>query len=434
MGLLQPSTVLELAVPMALAWLPAFHSLQRAAVLHTALRTGLCGSLTTYSSWNSEMVVLMLGSNNNDDRSRLSQLFRGLLGYIVGMETSLGSYECGCSLAKRLHQYINPVLAAEMVAARSLQAQGVHINQDLPDLERRFLTNLQLNHMQSHRDLYHPERMDALAEWRDATVNARRIGHHLLPILIRVENAILIERTILDTAVENIVSKNGWPLEKLLQYAEAKRGDLDALPHVSSSFSQFHRRDVADTRDLWWCKLPIAATILATMLAPLFMGLMFIYGDDPANITYRTMIYSMILAPTGALLRWYLSTWNNARSADFLPAQWTWLPSGTFTANMLGSVVSILMVSLEYKLVRHYESSSSSSSFSASATIPFWQLGTIRAIKIGFSGCLTTVSTFAAEVRAFMHTKTDHAYPYIFATLTTSFILASIVYGIVLAV
>jgi fluoride ion exporter CrcB/FEX len=94
---------------------------------------------------------------------------------------------------------------------------------------------------------------------------------------------------------------------------------------------------------------------------------------------------------------------------------------------MLGSVVSILMVSLEYKLVRHYSSS-------ASATIPFWQLGTIRAIKIGFSGCLTTVSTFAAEVRAFMHTKTDHAYPYIFATLTTSFILASIVYGIVLTV
>jgi len=57
-------------------------------VIHLAIRTGFCGSLTTFSSWNSEMVILMLGAGH-----RQSLVFRGLLGYFIGIETGL-AYFC----------------------------------------------------------------------------------------------------------------------------------------------------------------------------------------------------------------------------------------------------------------------------------------------------------------------------------------------------
>lgn len=312
-------------------------------------------------------------------------------------------------------------MAAEKLAVREKQAQGVYINKDLPDLERRFLPDLK---MQS-QDLFVPERMEALSQWRDSTVEVRRIGHPLLPILIQVENTILVMCTPLDPSVEAVARKNGWALDRLLEYSGSKSGDLDGLPRVSSSVSMGNHAASWDTKDMWWFKLPVAAAVLSTIMILLFMGLIFVYGDDPASITYRTMFYSMILAPSGALLRWYLSSWNG--NADFLPPEWHWLPLGTFTANVFGSAVSILMVSLEYKLGSQISNSSTS-------TIAFWKLGTIRAIKIGFAGCLTTVSTFVSEVSAFMHSKTDHAYPYIFVTLTSSCLLACIVYGIILVV
>ena len=63
----------------------------------------------------------------------------------------------------------------------------------------------------------------------------------------------------------------------------------------------------------------------------------------------------------------------------------------------------------------------------------FWGVGTIRAIKVGFAGSLTTVSTFVAEITGFMN-KTDHAYPYIFTTISACCGIASFFYGTLLLV
>ena len=67
MGLFQDSTVLGLAVPMAVAWLGPHHSFQNAKILHTAFKTGFCGSLTTFSSWNSEMIVMIFSLELHDN-------------------------------------------------------------------------------------------------------------------------------------------------------------------------------------------------------------------------------------------------------------------------------------------------------------------------------------------------------------------------------
>jgi fluoride ion exporter CrcB/FEX len=61
MGLFQNGVVLDLAVPMAIAWLPPQHAFQEMKIIHKAITTGYCGSVTTFSGWNSAMVVQIFG-------------------------------------------------------------------------------------------------------------------------------------------------------------------------------------------------------------------------------------------------------------------------------------------------------------------------------------------------------------------------------------
>ena len=51
MGLLQDGTNLGLAIPVPLALVAPWHTFQAYSVFHLALRTGFCGSLTTFSAW-----------------------------------------------------------------------------------------------------------------------------------------------------------------------------------------------------------------------------------------------------------------------------------------------------------------------------------------------------------------------------------------------
>lgn len=419
MGLVQNHVTLGLAVPMRLAWLSPHHPLQRATPLLTAFTTGFCGSLTTFSSWNSEMVVMMLG----DARSgRPTQLWSAVFGYIIGMETAWGSFVCGCSVARRLHRWINPLLADEAQASQRRAAEGVYVNIDLPDLERRFLPDLPMHnspHNTATELLGVSERTSDLAEWRSSTVEARRVGNPALATLVRIETAVLVLDERIDTASESIARENGWAIDRLLEYAAAKRNDLGALPKVSSSVSMGNHMIWTD-RDWWWSKLHVAAPVLGTLLVLMILGLIFVSGQSDVSVTYRTMIFALLFAPSGALLRWRWSSMNSSFQQT-LPPEWKWLPVGTLSANVFGSVVSILMVGLELRLGRKANP----------YVFNFWRLGAIRAIKVGFAGCLTTVSTFVSEVQSFMLKKTDHAYPYIFVTLLTSCILASAVYALV---
>ena len=124
------------------------------------------------------------------------------------------------------------------------------------------------------------------------------------------------------------------------------------------------------------------------------------------------MVYAMLWAPPGAILRWKLSSINGTMTTK----GWEWFPLGTFTANFIGSVISIVAIGGEYDMESIYD-----------VTL-FWGVGTIRAVKVGFAGSLTTVSTFVSEIHGFMQTS-DHAYPYIFTTLSACCAVASFFYG-----
>ena len=142
------------------------------------------------------------------------------------------------------------------------------------------------------------------------------------------------------------------------------------------------------------------------------------------------MAYSMLFAPPGALLRWKLSGWNaplGTTSTDSTGI-YNWLPVGTLLANVVGSMLSITMIGWEYNINMVQLASSSS----ASSISNFWLIATIRAVKIGFCGCLTTVSTFIAEVHKFttQQGQFDRGYKYIVLTLFFSATLSMIVFVI----
>lgn len=398
MGAFQSAEVLGITIPMAVAWLAPSHAFQKMTILHKAITTGFCGSLTTFSSWNSEMVVLIFGTGFN----RQSQIVKAILGYIIGMETALGSFACGKSVAVRIFRWINPVLSAEMDASKERIKQGIPVNPLLPDFERRFLPNMNIFY---HHEMEFPTTTNTehIASWRDSTESVRRIGHVLLPVLTDIETKVLAHNLPLSPDLEALARAEGWDVESLLKW-RVNNSEMMELEDITISESR---------KESIWFTLPVAVFFVVSVYTLLFLGLLLLKETSPTTITYRTMVYSMIFAPFGAILRWRLSILNG----NFCILGWEWLPFGTFLANFIGSIVSIATIATEYRRdVLMLENN-------------FWIMGTSRAIRVGFAGCLTTVSTFAAEVTQYMHSGSDHGYPYILTTLVTCCLVSCMVYG-----
>jgi fluoride ion exporter CrcB/FEX len=125
----------------------------------------------------------------------------------------------------------------------------------------------------------------------------------------------------------------------------------------------------------------------------------------PATVILFSFLVSLSLGlaiaigPVGSLVRWYFSHWNRS---DF--------PLGTFFANCIG----VLLVSL----LKMSESQLRNNSLGCA-----W----VTALEFGFIGCLSTVSSFVAELD-----KLDirHSYAYYFSSILVGLVLASLVLGL----
>jgi fluoride ion exporter CrcB/FEX len=323
-------------------------------------------------------------------------------------------------VARRLHQLVNPKMAVEEAAMKVRREEGVYLNHNLPDFERRYLhelyqaTSIVREAREFYGDLFPVERLEAIEKWRKSTKRARRVNHPLLPLLVEIENMTLVQ--------------NYFPIpEHLAEAAKTHDWDVDALREWQNNVScamlpsmRSSHADIIMTPELpsseqsKWLSISVSAAILTAFIAFQIAGLALLTGQNSYTITNRNMAYSLLFAPSGALLRWKLSNWNGT-----LPYRdWRWFPFGTFTANLIGSIVSISCIAIEYNL-------------NSAQINSFWGIGTIRAIKVGFAGCLTTVSTFVAESSGFMK-NTDHAYPYMLTTIACCCPVACLIYGIIL--
>ncbi|CAN6288728.1 unnamed protein product [Urochloa humidicola] len=117
------------------------------------------------------------------------------------------------------------------------------------------------------------------------------------------------------------------------------------------------------------------------------------------------------VAPPGVWLRWYLARLNGqgiGRQQSF-----KWLPIGTLAANVLAaSIMAALAVTSKAVQTKQ------------SATI-------LSGIQLGFLGCLSTVSTFAAEVYTMRRSgQIARAFVYAASTFLLSFVLGTLIYSV----
>ena len=126
------------------------------------------------------------------------------------------------------------------------------------------------------------------------------------------------------------------------------------------------------------------------------------------------MWLSALMAPTGTIARWKLSSYNGKLTQ--LGRRLEWFPLGTFLANLIASTVSAAMQGM--------------------VDSPSWDLGdwsehVVNAIKTGSAGNMSTVSTFVAEGSMLQRSFPQHAkaYYYLLGTLAITCAFGLLVYS-----
>lgn len=144
----------------------------------------------------------------------------------------------------------------------------------------------------------------------------------------------------------------------------------------------------------------LAFTTLSLVLA-LILG--FVYGDVAGDyVFYRRMWIMCFCTPAGALLRHQLKQWLPSNKS----IQW-----GTWTANVVGAVISILLEAITVRYLADDQVDSYLGCF-------LW------ALKVGFAGSLSTVSTLVKELVSLERLLDRHLYGILTLLISMSFGLA----------
>ena len=362
-GFMQSTDTMNLPKTFPIAWLEESHPFQSFDVIHFAICVGFCGSLTTFSSWNSEMVTMILGADSDHG----SLIFRGLLGYLIGVETALASFMMGKNLSKYIHSRKNPALHQEMMETKKQQACGVYINTELSDYERQFLSGFDMEKYSIR--LSNPMAQWHLEQWRESTKEARRVGSRTLALLTDIEYQAFVLDEEIDEEYRLLALNENWDMDALKKWRIAKRDMGMTTKHIEPRGFRFIYA------------FNITILVFAALIAALFL----IKGDDNYSITYREMISSALCAPIGSLLRWRMLVWNGKW------AKYSWFPLGSFLANFLGCLISAICIGMDYRM---------------NGSNNLVVLGIIRSLKVGFAGTLSTISAFVTEFANML--KGDH--------------------------
>lgn len=154
----------------------------------------------------------------------------------------------------------------------------------------------------------------------------------------------------------------------------------------------------------------------------LSVSILYVYGDIVANIPfYRTMWLSLLFTPPGAILRWKLSRYNGKLPWWCGIRERRWIPVGTLSANILGSLVSVACAAAVVRL-----------SSRDNADEWEWAVHCLNAVKVGFAGSLSTVSTYVKEVVDITERyggRNARGYKYAFGTMVICCLLGLLVYS-----
>lgn len=114
MGVVGTSAVVGLSDKKAVAILPASSMIQDNAPLLAGIRTGFCGSLTTFSHWQLQNALLLVGGRGRDG----GQWAQALWSVVIGMMTALAALVSGHHVA---------IAVAHLCSDRSVPRHGESI-------------------------------------------------------------------------------------------------------------------------------------------------------------------------------------------------------------------------------------------------------------------------------------------------------------------
>ena len=138
MGLMIPSSSDgEKHIP-TMPWLKPNHILQSNTRMHVALQTALCGSLTTFASWNSQMVVMLVGYESD------TRVVQALAGYLFGVICSISSFQFGRHLAKILFHWRGGRKSGEGASTGNENENGNGVDSEEEGRETRSLPTLEM--------------------------------------------------------------------------------------------------------------------------------------------------------------------------------------------------------------------------------------------------------------------------------------------------
>ncbi|PNH04967.1 hypothetical protein TSOC_008825 [Tetrabaena socialis] len=402
-GLLSSGSALSAALPTAdihpdvgdhhLSFLPADWALQRHGALHLGLRTGLCGSLTTFSSWILQVgvVVMMVGRG-------LPPAGTGAAGGAgtewVGALWALYLGVCGPLTALAAGQHAALAAAAALVAARGAAKQL----------------------------------SDAAAAAAVEAADGAEADHHTPPSARQDATAagLPLAAAAPDPAAAAAAAAtppNGTAHVAIGTSAAAAAPAAAALPPSAASAPVY--RYLADA---------FAAAVLLVLTTVSLVYL--IRGDStsaaadvattlPTSIpspaaaaaAYRFWWFAILSGPAGCVLRWYLAPLNAAPASwRLLGGGWGWLQLGTLTANLLACCLNFVAAALLLRL---------------SGRLSVTQVAVLEGLMAGAAGSLSTVSTWVVELQKLsLSPSPSAAYKYGTVSIVAATALGLLVYGL----
>lgn len=139
-----------------------------------------------------------------------------------------------------------------------------------------------------------------------------------------------------------------------------------------------------------------------------WLGAVLLAIFPPQRVWRGEVLFALVFAPLGTLIRFYASAKLNGLVAAF--------PLGTFAVNMFGTAVEGMCYDIQHVGVGIMGQTGGG------------MIGCqiLQGVMDGFCGCLTTVSTWVAEIKTL---KRKHAYTYAFASVVGGLCLMVIIMG-----
>lgn len=163
------------------------------------------------------------------------------------------------------------------------------------------------------------------------------------------------------------------------------------LPHISKRFTHY-----------------VLDPLVLFLAVGTWLGALFLTIFTPHDYWRGTVLFALLFAPPGCILRYYAS----AKLNPLVPA----FPLGTFAVNMLGTAIEAMCYDIQHVGV------------GVMGRVGGGRIGcqVLQGVMDGFCGCLTTVSTWVAEIRAL---KRGASYAYGLASVISGLCLMVVIMG-----